>query len=470
MLSCASNKKKAPLSSEADLPGHTFITVTGCYYDIKYSQMEGLKAFRVNTEADALQALKKGLGDVLIIDDILFPVEEQQRLGIKMAFTGEDYFSCAYATRKGNVALRDSFNSFLSELRSDGTLGKITDYWINGGPEVPMPPMGEIKDPTPFRVVLAMKSAPMSFYRDGEWTGMDPDILKRFARYLGRPIVFSNMEISSAIMGIQMGQADFMGGCIFVTEERKKNMDFTDPYFNAHTGFFVNDDVSVKSQGLWENIQGSLFVEGRWKLIADGLWATILITILSILLGSILGVGYCLMAMSGNKTVRGIAGVYHYLMQGIPMLVLLLIMFYVVFGSSSLNAIAVAVIAFALNFASSSGGIFQHSVMGVPKGQWEAGLALGFTPFQTFRHFIFPQAVKDGIHAYTGQCVALMQATSIVGYVAIQDITRASDIIRSRTFDAFIPLLVVTVLYFLLAWCIRKTLTLITAKKNDHRS
>ena len=90
---------------------------------------------------------------------------------------------------------------------------------------------------------------------------------------------------------------------------------------------------------------------------------------------------------------------------------------------------------------------------------------LRFTSFRTFTGIVLPQALRKGIPLYASECVALLKNTSIVGYIAIQDITRASDLIRSRTFDAFIPLLIITVLYFVLAWIIRRLLTLFLKKK-----
>ena len=93
-------------------------------------------------------------------------------------------------------------------------------------------------------------------------------------------------------------------------------------------------------------------------------------------------------------------------------------------------------------------------------------MALGFTRAQTFSSIVFPQAVRKGIGAYQGHCVSLLKSTSIVGYIAVQDITRASDLLRSRTFEAFAPLLVITVIYFILAWIIRLLLNLALPKKN----
>ncbi len=156
---------------------------------------------------------------------------------------------------------------------------------------------------------------------------------------------------------------------------------------------------------------------------------------------------------------------YNGFIAGIPELVLLLINFYIIFAKTTVPPDLVAVVTFALFFASGASDIYQTSLSAVPHGQTEAGLALGFTPVQTFFHIVFPQALRHGLPLYRGQCVSLLKGTSIVGYIAIQDLTRAGDIIRSRTFDAVLPLLTVTIIYFLLVLLIGNLLRLAKPKK-----
>ena len=153
-------------------------------------------------------------------------------------------------------------------------------------------------------------------------------------------------------------------------------------------------------------------------------------------------------------------------MRGIPMLVFLMIMFYVILVPTGMGGTAVAVISFALNFAAYVSEMFRTAINAVSKGQSEAGLALGLTKWQTFRHIVAPQAIRNVMPVYKGEAISLLKTTSIVGYIAIQDLTRASDIIRSRTFDAFFPLLIVTILYFILAWLLGKALDLIVKNEN----
>ena len=473
LSSCSKNKGDTwNPTSEADLSGHTFVTIAGSYYDSKYSSQEGLTAFLVNSDADAIQAVVGGNADVLITDEVSVNAEVQKRMGLRKAFSSTEAFPCAIAFPKGDDELLPAFNEFLSMMRTDGTLDAYVRYWMEGGEPVPYPEPSPIRDSSPIRQMTGITVAPISYLENGEWTGLDVDIVRRFAAWYGRPLEVTPIALASAIVALQTGQADMVTANLFITEERKERVSFSEPYFYCHPGFFVRDTGSIK-EGTFlsrtkDSFTRSFLVEKRWKLITDGLLVTIIITLLSILLGTVLGVGVCALSMSRRKWARSIAGAYDFLMQGIPMVVLLLIMFYVVFAGSGVSALWVAVITFALNFASSAGGVFRQSVGAVPRGQWEAGYALGFTGAQTFRGIIFPQALRSGLPPFTGHCVSLLKGTSIVGFIAVQDLTRASDLLRSRTFEAFMPLLIITVLYFLLAWVIRALLNLaLPVKRHD---
>ena len=132
------------------------------------------------------------------------------------------------------------------------------------------------------------------------------------------------------------------------------------------------------------------------------------------------------------------------------MVVLLMILFYVIFRSVAIDGLAVAVIGFTLTFGASVFGLMKMGVGAVDSGQYEASYALGYSNIRTFFRIILPQAVPHVISAYKGEIIGLLKATSIVGYIAVQDLTKMGDIIRSRTYEAFFPLIAVTVIYFIL--------------------
>jgi polar amino acid transport system substrate-binding protein len=177
-----------------------------------------------------------------------------------------------------------------------------------------------------------------------------------------------------------------------------------------------------------------------------------LLSLLSCAFGTLLGALICYMRMSRNTLVRRSAMLYISLMRGLPVLVLLMLIFYVVFASVNISPILVAVFAFGLNFAAYVSEMFRTGIESIDRGQSEAGVAMGFTRVGTFSHIVLPQALQRILPVYKGEFISMVKMTSIVGYVAVEDLTKASDIIRSRTFDAFFPLVTVAILYFLVSW------------------
>ena len=138
-----------------------------------------------------------------------------------------------------------------------------------------------------------------------------------------------------------------------------------------------------------------------------------------------------------------------------------MILYYVIFGKSDINAIWVAIIGFSLNFGAYTSEVMRSGIESIDGGQIEAALALGYTENQAFFKFIFPQAAVRFLPVYRGEIISLLKGTSIVGYIAIQDLTKMSDIIRSRTYEAFFPLIATAVIYFVLAWVLALILKLI---------
>ncbi|MBQ4595486.1 MAG: ABC transporter permease subunit, partial [Firmicutes bacterium] len=169
-----------------------------------------------------------------------------------------------------------------------------------------------------------------------------------------------------------------------------------------------------------------------------------------VLFGTILGFVLFMACRNGNVIANTITNACLFLVQGMPMVVLLMVLYYIIFGSVAISGISVAVIGFTLTFGSSVYGLIKMAVGTIDRGQYEAAYALGHSNRQTFYRVILPQAIPHVLPAYRGEIVSLIKATSIVGYIAVQDLTKMGDIVRSRTYEAFFPLIAVTVIYFFL--------------------
>ena len=223
--------------------------------------------------------------------------------------------------------------------------------------------------------------------------------------------------------------------------------------------------MDIKLHTIKESFYDNLIAENRYQMILDGLQVTLLITLCAALLGTLLGGLVCWMRMSRSKCLQQVSKVYIELMRGTPVLVLLMLMYYVVMAPIDATGIVVAIVTFAMNTAAYISEMLRTTIQGIDRGQTEAGLALGFTPRQTFFKIVLPQVIKAVMPVYQGEVVSLLKGTSIVGYIAVADMTRASDLIRSRTFDAFFPLIVTAIIYFIMAWLIGLLLQSLVQRK-----
>ena len=216
---------------------------------------------------------------------------------------------------------------------------------------------------------------------------------------------------------------------------------------------------------LAESFTNNLIVEQRYRMILDGLQVTLIITLCAAILGTLLGGLVCRMRMSRHRWLQKVAKVYIDIMRGTPVLVVLMLMYYVIMAPLEATGIVVAIVTFGMNAAAYIGEMLRTAIQGIDKGQTEAGLALGYTPRQTFARIVLPQVVKAVMPVYQGEVISLLKGTSIVGYIAVADITRASDLIRSRTFDAFFPLFLTAIIYFFMAWLVGRLLTALVRKE-----
>lgn len=191
-------------------------------------------------------------------------------------------------------------------------------------------------------------------------------------------------------------------------------------------------------------------------LILKGLLATVAISLLSLLIGTLVGCGLYALSLNRRRWLQNLSKWWKVVVRGTPLMVLILIVFYLLFGGHC--PILAASIAIGLIFANFVAGNLQSSIDAVGRGQMEAGQMLGFSKWQTMRYIVLPQALRIGMPAFKFQAVATMKGTSVVGYVAVQDLTLATQVIRGSTGMDLLPLLITTLIYFLLAWLLNKLL------------
>ncbi|MDO4327744.1 MAG: amino acid ABC transporter permease [Lachnospiraceae bacterium] len=204
--------------------------------------------------------------------------------------------------------------------------------------------------------------------------------------------------------------------------------------------------------------------DNRWKYITDGLKVTLEVTLFAVLIGIIIGFLIAVVRSTHDKTgklkiLNFLCKTYLTIIRGTPVLVQLMIIYFVIFGSVNISKVVVAVISFGINSGAYVAEIFRSGIMSIDQGQFEAGRSLGFNYVQTMWYIIMPQAFKNVLPALGNEFISLLKETSVGSYIALQDLTKGGDIIRSRTYDAFTPLIAVALIYLalvlLFSWLIQ---------------
>lgn len=210
----------------------------------------------------------------------------------------------------------------------------------------------------------------------------------------------------------------------------------------------------------------NLIYEDRYELILSGLKATLILTIVSFVAGTLLGMAFCAGKGSRNRVVRTVCRLFTQLMVKLPPLVLLMIFAYLIFVNSSLTPVAIAVVTFTLKCASHLAEMFRTAVDSVSPGEVEAARTLGYSRRQAFFRVVFPQALHQVMPLYKTQFVLTMQDTSVVSLLAIEDMSRAVTVISSRTMDPVAALVITSIVYLLLGFIANRMLSL--ADRNKH--
>ena len=460
-LSACSDKEPIPASfvkSIDDLETATIGVQLGTTGDIYVSDYKNATIQQFNKGADAIQALKLGRVDCVVIDELpaqAFVALNKDLSIIEEEFKKEDY---AIAVKKGNLELTANINAALKELKDNGTLDKIIDNYIGDN-------KGSYKyesDPNLSKpngtLVMATNAAfePYEYIENGVVTGIDADLALAIADILGMTLKIEDMEFDSIIGAVSSGKADIGMAGMTVTEDRLLSIDFTDSYTTSTQVIVVRNGKADDSSFISiEKIKNNFIKDNRWQYIAKGLLTTLEISFFAVLIGGVFGILFAIIRATCDKTgklkflnllIKG----YVTIIRGTPAMVQLLIIYYVIFASTDIDKILVAIIAFGLNSSAYMTEIIRSGIMSIDNGQFEAGRSLGFSYVQTMRYFILPQAFKNVLPAIGNELIVLIKETSISGYIGIMDMTRGADYIRSRTYDAFLPLIAVALIYLLI--------------------
>ncbi len=452
-----------------DLEGKIIGTQLGTTGNIFASDVPDATVEAYNKGADAVQALKQGKIDAVLIDSEparVFADKNPSLMILDDPFVIEEY-SIAY--KKGNDALGEKLDMALTQLKADGTLDEILYHWIGDEADYIsyVPDETVVRDQGKLIMATNAEFPPYESMDGSEIVGIDVDMMHAVCDVLGMELEIVNMEFDSIIAAVDSGKADVGVAGMSVTPDREKNVSFTQGYTTSTQVILVRGDEYGTGVGQLSQKFHNTFIEGdRWMYLVRGLGVTLLITLVSILIGFLLGLGIALIRTTHDKTgklkfLNALAKLYLTIIRGTPVTLQLLIIYFVIFSSINIGKIPVAMVAFGLNSAAYVAEIIRSGIMSIDKGQFEASASLGMNYSKTMLFVIMPQAIKNILPALGNEFIVLLKETSISGYIALEDLTFGGNQIRSQTFEAFLPLIAVALIYLVMVLCLSSLVSLL---------
>ena len=403
LTSCQGKKIKNTVFSVDDLAGKTIGVQLGTTGDTLVSDYEtdgsGTTVSRYNKGSDAIQALKQGKADAVVIDEqpaLAFVKANPDLTILEEEFANEDYAICV---AKGN-SLTAKLNEAIEVLMADGTIQKLIDDYVGDNATFSGYKSPDGISRTNGTLVMATNAyfKPYEYYEGGSIIGIDADIAQAIADYLGMNLKIEDMEFDSIITAVSSGKADFGMAGMTVTDERKKNIDFTTTYTTSKQVIIVRDDnASASGMSFAEKFKTDFIKEARYTYLLKGLLNTVIIAFFAALMGVVIGFLIAVVRSNHDKTghmkiLNFICNIYLTVIRGTPTMVQLLIIYYVIFSSVHIDKLIVAILAFGINSGAYVAEIFRSGIMSIDNGQFEAARSLGLSYKTTMISVILPQA------------------------------------------------------------------------------
>jgi len=471
------------VSEYEKLSGMKIGVLDGTFFDeFSQSLIPDCQQVFLYSNADMALALENGAIDAYMTDQpIARALLKQYPYQSVFAVASQDSYGYIFPKNsRESDYLRAQMNGFLQGLREEKTLREIDGIWFGDDESKKVVDFsgltginGELT-----MAVTSRVGEPFCYLKDGRYVGYDVDIAVRFCREYGYSLTLVEYDFSELIDAVSAGECDFGGSCITITEERKEFLNFTDPNYDGGVVIVVRDTLALEdadrtAQTLWQSVQNSFrktfLRENRWKMFVNGIGITMLITIVSAVCGTVVGFLVFLLYRKKNRLPNAAVNILSDFLRKMPVVVILMILYYLVFAKSHLSGMVVSCIGFSMIFACSVLGCLKLAAGAVDNGQMEAALALGYSDTRAFLRVILPQAMQHFLPAYQEEIVSLIKETAVVGYIAVQDLTSVSDIIRSRTYEAFFPLIASALVYFAIAWILALLVQHIRIRSNPKR-
>ena len=451
------------------------------YDDYVIEMIDDVKVEYYNLVSDLKAALDSNKIDGFVLDSPvadLFVNENNGKYKVLGSLHDVDYGIAVSKVNEDNKQLITQLDNFMSKLLQNGSLNEIYNNWISDDESKKIINFDSLNS-NGKEITVALSTitgAPFVYEENRNIYGFEVDLIYRFCKEYGYSLKIDNYDFSGLFSAISTSKCNFGVAGISITDERKESMDFVDEKIKGGCVVVVKNDDNDIEPGIFERLYDSFYNtfirEDRWKLFVSGIGTTILITALSIIIGTILGFVFYFMYLNLGTVGKKIIDLIRNIILKTPTVVLLMIIYYIIFSKSDLRGSVISIVGLSILFANSVTGLLMMGTNSIGKGQIEAALALGYSKNKAFIEIILPQVILIVLSGYKSSIVTLIKDSAIVGYIAVQDLTKVGDIIRSRTYEAFFPLIATAIIYYAIAtlfiYIVNKTELIVDPKKRKN--
>lgn len=431
----------------------------GTYEDFLNEYLPDATVSYYYTSAEMALAVKQNKADAMVIGKSYYEyfIDDFEGLTPMDVVIGTCDKSLIFSQEKKGKRLMAEVNEFMAKCHKDGTMAELASIWFTPNNESQNIDFSVLNPNGETIIFGSDQSEPPYCLRKNEMLmGFDVDFMVRFCGEYGYNLDIRDDGYDAITAGIQTGKYDVVGAGIEYEAERAQTVNFSDSMYVDDVIILVPEET--KSLGFFanikENFEKTFIREGRFKLFIAGFGRTLLMSILSCIFGTIIGFILYFLNRDGGRPIRALITLFVNFVKLVPIIVILMMLYYIIFGNVYINGVWVAVITFSLIFGASVFEVIESGVDTVDKGQAEAAYALGFSKNRTFFKILLPQSSRFILPMYKDELIKMIEETSVVGYIAIQDLTRISDLVRAQTFEPFFPLIATAVVYVLIAFLV----------------
>ena len=465
MFSCIpSNDKKREIHSIFELNDENITIGVGTGSNslmLAEKELSKAKILIFTDESLGYNAVKVGQIDAYVFDRI--PLQKVIKTGFEGVKILDDNLTTATRVAIGLSKnprinnIKELINQKLKELRDEGIIDEMYNRWVIEENEE-MPDIKSADNPTMELIVGTTGTIPpFTFYKGDTLTGFDIELVERIVAKLNAKITYKVYDFDSIVMALVTNDIDIASGNLNVTEERAESIDYSDVIYENYVTALVRDydeekfDTISFFKDLHNSFSKTFIRENRYELFISGILCTLRITFFSILFETILGFILFLICYNTGNNVNSVIKIIFWLLRRVPIVVMLMVFYYIIFSKMAIDSQVVATFVFIIIFSAEVAELLINTINNIDKGQFEAAYALGFGKEKTFFKILLPQTFPIMYPTFKNMIVELVRSTAVVGYIAVQDLTKVGDIVRSRTYDAFFPLIAIAIIYVILA-------------------